>query len=796
MKIRIPNAGRIDLRYKANLYDYFYLTVIIGAGLFISIFAFIAAVHYRYEEALQQFRLNAGQVHTLVAANAASNELQMEVLTQYMEVNRSVTSARQLRWLKMRVQDTRFSCVSVLRVDPKTSLLWQEKVMKSGPDCERHDPTEGVVELSRIEMGAGGALSVTRVVKLDDEGATFLMLTLPREALLPKPSALANEMLIEVRAEPLEAEPSEFFLSREVSLLGERLNVGYRPLIPERNVSLGWSWLVMVTGMIITLLVGGIVFSLINRNIGVQKEVEAKTVDLREASERAIHANQTKSRFLANVSHEVRTPLNLILGMAEVLSETPVTPEQRNYIETFRRAGNHLLELVNDILDVASIEAGEVPYEEAEMSLVELMENVSDFVSVACRVKKISYNYEIDPTIPQLVLGDSKRLRQVLINLVNNSIKFTDRGGITVRLGFAADGRIAFKVHDTGIGIPQSEVEKIFGEFYQVNSSSTRARAGVGLGLSIVKTYVDHLRGSIEVKSELGVGSTFTVSLPLAPCAGGTWLEALKALRPAVKGERIAVVSSNSVQSGFIRQTLEGLGYQVNVIESGRSAVKHLSKSRAQYSSLIVDLVGKDMGGLDVLRSLDLKKAEAARTVVLCPIVHRARDPEFLADLGIHKLCYAPVKMQRLLELLSSKGMVESAVNTVAVDEPRRGLRVLIAEDDEDNRFLLQTYLASFDIELSFANDGLAALERYKGLAPQIDLLITDIQMPKMDGFELIREIRRYEVDRGLREVPIVALTADAQTEQVERVKRLGGNDYLTKPIGKAKLVSLLQKVA
>jgi signal transduction histidine kinase/CheY-like chemotaxis protein len=575
-------------------------------------------------------------------------------------------------------------------------------------------------------------------------------------------------------------------------VLGQHLNVVYRPTIENHDISLGWAWMVLFCGSVITLLVGGLVFGLINRNIAVQKEVEAKTVDLREASAHAIHANQTKSRFLANVSHEVRTPLNLMLGMAEVLSETPVTVEQRNYIATFRRAGNHLLELVNDVLDVASIEAGEVPYIEEDMSLVELMENVSDFVSVACRVKKLSYTYEIDPAVPKVVRGDSKRLRQVLINLVNNSIKFTERGGIGMRLHME-DGRTLFEVTDTGVGIPPTEVDKIFGEFYQVNSSSTRLRAGVGLGLAIVKTYVEHLRGSVDVQSELGIGSIFKVSLNLQAVGPETWLDDLLRTSPAKAGSRVLVVSPNVPQSGFIRTSLEYLGYQVSVVEAGRSALKLLNSGRDAYSHLIIDLVGRDMGGLDILRNLHLQPEELSKVVVLCPIVHRARDPEFLADLGINQMCYAPIKIGALLKMLAP-ATVKAPVPQPAPVEVQKGIRLLIAEDDEDNRFLLQTYLSSLDIELSFANDGRAALERYKGLAPDVDLLITDIQMPRMDGFDLIREVRRFESDKNLDRVPIVALTADAQSEQVERVHSLGGNGYLTKPISKVQLLNLLAK--
>lgn len=793
---RFFRPKRIELTSSTNLFDYFFLTSIVGAGIFLSIFAFVATIHYQNEDARQSFRFNAEQMHSLVTSKAARFDLQLEVLSQFAAANQSIRSARQVQWLKTRVESMEFTCVSLLRVDPKTNLLWQQKVLKSRSPCKLHDRLEPVVELSDISGPNGSSVAINRIVKLDERGETYLSVTLPKEALSLKSS---ETMQVSLGIRPLVASAGarEFTLNKEVSVLGSTLLATYTPVSLPQNRPLGWAWIVLAAGMVITLLVGAIIFSLINRNISIQKEVEAKTKDLQVATDRAVYANQTKSRFLANVSHEVRTPLNLILGMAEVLSETPISPEQKNYVETFRRAGNHLLGLVNDILDVASIEAGEIPYEEHDMSLVELVENVSDFISVACRVKKLTFDYEIDPMVPKLVRGDPKRLRQVLINLLNNSLKYTDRGGITLRTK-ASGPNILFEIQDTGIGIPQGELDKIFGEFYQVDSGLRRARAGVGLGLSIVKTYVEHLRGTIQVQSEVGVGSTFTVSLALSECGPQTWLDQLKTDFQLESPRKAIIISPNTVQSNFMRSCLEPLGYEVSVIESGRSAVKQLKNRPQSNVHYIVDLIGRDIGGLDVLKNLALSPKELKRTTVLCPMVHREKDPEALRALGVETICYAPIKIGALASALKSGPSKSAAVIPPLFDNKKHsvalpmGIRVLIAEDDEDNRFLIQTYLASLNIEVNFANDGKAALERYKSVAPEIDIVITDIQMPQMDGFELIREIRRFEASEHLSRVPIVALTADAQPEQVERVRTLGGDNYLTKPIGKMQLFNLL----
>lgn len=783
MKRLIPKSP-IDLSSEANLFDYFILTSIMGLGVFLSIFAFVTTVHYQYEDALQKFRFNAGQLHSVVSSKAAGHELQMKLLKEFLARD----GAGSLRWLRERARETRFSCVSILDVDPRTGLLWRERALKSGPGCVRRDANEVVVEAGQLDRPNGILQSVTRTERMNARGEMYLAVTLPVEALLPQD---LGGLAPEVGGELAGAGETDFVVGKELLVLGEELHVTYKPGGAAGELPLSWAWSVLAVGVVITLLVTAVVYSLINRNIAVQKVVEERTLDLREATARAVHANETKSRFLANVSHEVRTPLNLIMGMAEVLSETRITPEQKNYVEAMRRAGQHLLEMLNDVLDVASIEAGEVTYEARELDLVELVENVSDFVSVACRVKKLSYNHDIDPRVPRRVMGDGKRLRQILINLINNAMKFTDRGGITLRVAVAEGDVIVMEVQDTGIGIPATEVEKIFGEFYQVDSSSRRGRAGVGLGLSIVKTYVEHLKGSVEVKSEVGVGSSFTVRLPLPACSPGvSWLDDLKAATGS--NGRVLVVSPNVVRSIFIRNTLAVAGYDVRVIGLGREALRHLKKSRDEYAHLIVDVVGKDMGGMDVLKEAKLSEAELARTTVLCPIVHRARDPEALNEIGIRRICYTPVKIRELVATMRGAAAVPAAEKPARPSGISNGFRLLVAEDDEDNRFLLQTYLASAGVEVSFAADGRAALEHYKGQAPEVDLLLTDIQMPKMDGFELIREVRKFESDRKLEKVKIVALTADAQAEQVERVKAAGGNGYLTKPISKAQLLGLL----
>ena len=801
MKRLIPKPVPIDLASSSNLSDYFFLTTIFGMGLLISIFAFVVTVHYQHEDAVQKFSFNAGQLHSLIAAKAVRHELELEVLTKFIATNRSVSSAKQLRWLKTRVADTQFSCVSLLRVDPKTGTLWQEKELKKTVDCGRLEPRTSVIETSSINAAVQNHFSINKIMKIDDTNQTYLSVSLPSIALLPKlPDSM--KMNVEMSLKPRE-DQSEFYSTKQLSILGQNLNVSYRPIEDTYDISIGWAWVVLAAGIVITLLVGGIVFSLITRNIAVQKEVDSKTQDLLEATNQAIAANQTKSRFLANVSHEVRTPLNLILGMAEVLSETDTTAEQKNYIEAFRRAGNHLLEIVNDVLDVASIEAGETSYEAHEMSLLDLVESVSDFVAVACRIKKLTFNFDIEPGIPDRVFGDSKRLRQVLINLINNSLKYTDHGGITLRVMSrgASDGfsEIAFEIQDTGIGIPKTEIDKIFGAFYQVDSTSTRSHSGVGLGLSIVKTYVDYLKGSIDVESEVGVGSKFTVTLKLKASGESTWTGEMKRPSRLEPAQKVFLVSPNTVQASFIRNALMELGYEVSVVESGRSALRQLKRSKKEYSRFIIDLVGKDLGGLELIREAKFTARELEHTVALCPIVHRASDPDDLKALGIKHINYAPVKIRKLVASLNQGEVAKAPVEVV---EPRptsalkisEGLRLLIAEDDEDNQFLLQTYLGALNIEVSFANDGKEALERYKTVAPQFDLLITDIQMPEMDGFELIHEVRSFERNKKLEPVPIVALTADAQREQVEKVRSLGGNDYITKPISKSQLLGLITK--
>lgn len=529
-------------------------------------------------------------------------------------------------------------------------------------------------------------------------------------------------------------------------------------------------------------------------------ELRHQTENLQRATDFAEQASRTKSRFLANVSHEVRTPLNLILGMADLLEETSLNVEQKNYVSTFKRSGKHLLGIINDILDVARIESGEVAYEERDVDLISVIEAVSDFVSTACRTKKLSYNYYVEPTVPRYIKGDPTRIRQILINLINNAMKFTQKGEISLGV-YCADTvdavtgkkNLYFEVKDTGIGIPQKEVDKIFKEFYQVDSASTRSQGGVGLGLSIVKTYVDHLGGTIDVRSKVGVGTTFTVRFAVTPILGEGWLKEVSIHHPAIAGRKIFLLTPNLTLRRFLKESFESFGCKVVCAEFGRLGLNIALDE--DFDHYIIDVIGQDMNGLEFIRQLEPESTE--RFIVLCPLVHRNKDTATFKELHITNICYTPIKLNDLVScMLHEKPIglknVLAFRNVPKSQDAPGALKVLIAEDDVDNQNLIKAYLAQYDVEHDFAENGQIAFDRYIRSPEKLDLVITDLQMPIIDGFELIKKIRHYEKEKSLEPIPIVVLTADAQPDQIRNMRNLGGNEYITKPVSKNKLIELL----
>ena len=527
--------------------------------------------------------------------------------------------------------------------------------------------------------------------------------------------------------------------------------------------------------------------------------------ELREARsgrELAQSLNLAKSAFLATMSHEIRTPMNAILGMAEVLSETPLNVEQRGYVEVFRRAGVGLLLLINDILDLSKIDAGHVELEHIVFDLEEAVDQAVELIAVKARAKGIVLLSHFAPSIATSLVGDPGKLRQVLINLLGNAVKFTPSGEVVLTVGDSGSdkpGQIEFAVNDTGIGIPSDKLKMIFDDFTQADASTTRKYGGTGLGLGISRRLAEAMGGSLTATSSQGKGSTFRFTVPfdLAPPDANK----VRSDPEDFRGKRVLLIDDNVTNCLILRETLESWGLRSDSFRSPAEALAHLAEAMAgehPYSLVIVDSTMPEMNGFEAA-------GEVRRLAGSIPILILSSDdahPEDIArraNTAVSGYAVKPVSRTRLHSLVCD------ALEKRAAPEPRpagnvdpkerapaTAARILIAEDSEDNRFLLQVYLKDMPHQLTFEEDGKAAVDRFA--TSEFDLILMDVQMPVMDGLAATRAIRALERERGNPPMPILALTANGSPQDMEQSRNAGCDAHLTKPISKPELVGAIEK--
>ena len=523
--------------------------------------------------------------------------------------------------------------------------------------------------------------------------------------------------------------------------------------------------------------------------------------DLEDALAAAQHANRAKTTFLNNMSHDIRTPMNAIIGFTSLAAaHIEDKGKVQDYLAKITTSSNHLLSLINDVLDMSRIESGKVKIEEKETSLPEIMHDLKTIVQADVTAKQLEFYIDTADVVNEHVLCDKLRLNQVLLNLLSNAMKFTKPGGLVgVRIvqkvnalkGWAS---YDFQIKDTGIGMSKEFLEHVFEPFERERTSTISGIQGTGLGMAITKNIVDMMNGTIAVESEEGKGTTFTVSLQLKTCAGPVRQEVI----PEMHGLRALVVDDDFNTCSSVTKMLTVIGMRPDWTTSGKEAVLRVQLATEQgdeYAVYIIDWLMPDMNGVEVVRRIrGLIGME--KPIIILTAYDWADIEQEAREAGVTAFCAKPIFLSELREILEAPFVVQNTEDTAAEETVSfEGKKLLLVEDNELNQEIAVEILQEAGFVLDVAGDGVVAVEMMKNAeAGQYDLILMDIQMPVMNGYEATREIRALD-DPEIANIPIVAMTADAFDEDKKLALDAGMNGHIAKPIDVTRLMEMLREI-